>query len=214
VRVYLIRHAESEFNARRIHQFSTTPLSARGVEQAGLLARRLAYLPVDVLLTSTHERARQTAAVVARAVEREVQATPLLVEVKRPSIIEGRGYDEPDVVAIKAALARAFGPGGWRHSDEETFDDLVARGRKCLGLLRSLDARLVVAITHGYFLTVLVALMLHGDELSPRDIVRLERHTRIANTGITRCDYGPDDGWTLVTWNDHAHRPEEMYAGD
>jgi broad specificity phosphatase PhoE len=214
VRVYLIRHAESEFNARRIHQFSTTALSARGVEQAGLLARRLAHLPVDVLLASTHERARQTAAVVARAVEREVQATPLLVEVKRPSIIEGRGYDEPDVVPIKEALARAFGPGGWRHSDEETFDDLVARGRECLGLLRSLDARLVVAITHGYFLTVLVALMLHGDELSPRDIVRLECHTRIANTGITRCDYGLGEGWTLVTWNDHAHLPEKMHAGD
>jgi probable phosphoglycerate mutase len=214
VRAYLIRHAESEFNARRIHQFSTMPLSANGMQQARLLARRLAGLPVDVLLASAHERARQTAALVARAVGREVRATPLLVEVKRPSIIEGRGYDEPEVLAIKEALAGAYGHTSWRHSDEETFEDAVGRGWECLRLLQSLDVPVVVAITHGYFLTILVTLMLHGESVSATDSVRLLQHTCHANTGITRCDYQPSTGWTLVTWNDHAHLPEEMHADD
>jgi len=208
MRVYLVRHGESHLNARQIHQMSTAGLSALGARQAGLLARRLAGLEVDTLLSSPYERARQTAEVVAGAVGQAIVFTSLLVELKRPSVIEGRHYEDPEVLAIKDALVRYAERADWRHSDEETFGEVTARARECLALFEGLQREgrdTVVAITHGWFLTMLVALMLYGDDLRPRDALRLQAFAQVRNTGITRCDRGADGRWTLVTWNDHAH---------
>ncbi len=208
MQVYLVRHGESHLNARQIHQMSSAGLSELGLRQAALLARRLAGVGADALLSSPYERARQTAEVVAAAAGQPIIFTPLLVELKRPSVIEGRHYEDPEVVAIKDALVRYADRADWRHSDEETLGEATARARDCLALfegLRQEGRDTVVAVTHGWFLTMLVALMLYGDDLRPRDVLRLQAFARVYNTGITLCDYGTDGRWRLVTWNDHAH---------
>ncbi len=206
MRLYLVRHAESKFNAGRIHQLPSSPLSRRGLEQAQVLARRLSDLPADTLLSSPYTRALQTAEPVARALGLPVMVTPLVAELKRPSAVQGRSYDDPEVIAIKEAVARGYTTPGWRHSDEETFGDAQARGLAFLHNMQILDSDTVVTITHGGFLTFLVALMLLGETPRPHDVVRWQSSTHVHNTGITRCDYDPrKDLWTLVTWNDCAH---------
>lgn len=69
VAVWLIRHAESEWNARGRWQGQADPvLSERGRVQADALAQRLKSAGFSALVSSDLLRARETAEIVARAV--------------------------------------------------------------------------------------------------------------------------------------------------
>lgn len=66
--IWLIRHAESEWNALGRWQGQADPaLSERGRAQASALAERLASARLEALVSSDLLRARQTAEIVARA---------------------------------------------------------------------------------------------------------------------------------------------------
>lgn len=66
--IYLVRHGETIFNARRILQFPDTPLSERGVEQAERVAMRLADAGIVHILSSDHLRALTTAQAIRKAI--------------------------------------------------------------------------------------------------------------------------------------------------
>ena len=68
--LFLVRHGETEYNRRRIVQGRgvDVPLNETGVLQARALAKRIENHDIDVLVTSTLLRARQTAKIVAERV--------------------------------------------------------------------------------------------------------------------------------------------------
>lgn len=61
MRIYLIRHGETIFNANRTVQFPDTPLSERGLEQARRLGERMRGVPLTAILSSDYARAYRTA---------------------------------------------------------------------------------------------------------------------------------------------------------
>src|SRR5699024_11940185 len=75
VRLYLVRHAQSESNVRGALDTAPpgAPLTELGTEQAAELGQRLAGAPIVAVYSSRATRAQQTAAAVARARELEVQ---------------------------------------------------------------------------------------------------------------------------------------------
>ncbi len=109
--IYLVRHGETIFNARRVLQFPDTPLSERGIEQAERLAERLADAGIVRILSSDHLRAVATAQAIRKAVvetrerissdrARSPQEIPLEID---PVLRErnfggyrGRSYDDLD----------------------------------------------------------------------------------------------------------------------
>src|ERR1700692_2380391 len=60
-RIYLIRHGETALNANRTLQLAATPLSDRGLEQAGKLGARLRSAKLARILASDLTRAAMTA---------------------------------------------------------------------------------------------------------------------------------------------------------
>jgi broad specificity phosphatase PhoE len=97
VAIYLIRHAQSEGNARRVFQGSCDyPLTPRGREQAQALARWLAALPLSPqrIFTSPLKRAAQTAEILAACLGADPPA--LLPELREyhAGEIEGLTLDE------------------------------------------------------------------------------------------------------------------------
>lgn len=75
MRIFLIRHGETIFNANRTVQFGDTPLSDRGEEQARQLGERMRDEPITSILSSDYSRAYRT----AEAVEKTTGA-PLAVQ--------------------------------------------------------------------------------------------------------------------------------------
>jgi len=126
----LIRHAESEWNARGLWQGWGDPvLSARGCEQAEQLARQLAPQPrVDVLVSSDLKRARQTAEIVGRAWSLAPQGDARLRELRVGSW-EARTRQE--IARFDAAGLERFDAGDplWRAGGGESARDLARRIR-------------------------------------------------------------------------------------
>lgn len=62
--VYVVRHGQTDWNKEgRIQGGTDNPLNATGREQAATMAKLLAEVKIDAVYTSSHQRAKQTAAV-------------------------------------------------------------------------------------------------------------------------------------------------------
>lgn len=211
--LYLARHGESELNAKHVHQFSHTPLSELGHRQAQFLAGRVESLPLDVVFSSPLTRALETAKIVLTNRENNHQSvppletTPLLAEIARPSVVQGKSAYDSEAQSIKALILEHYHDPTWRHSDEETFVLAKERAQACLEMLQNRSEKSILCVTHGMYLALLVSCMLFGPELTSQEYLAFVGHVYTKNTGLTWCSFR-DGEWRLVTWNDHAHLAE------
>jgi broad specificity phosphatase PhoE len=205
MRVYFIRHAESQYNALDRHQVASVGLSELGIKQAESVARRLSTNRIDVLMSSPYERAKQTAEFISAAVQKPVELTPLLTEMKKPSVIEGRRHDDPEARKIRRTILNNWHDPAWRYADEETFFDARHRAVRCIKFITRLDNSNVLLVTHGGIMRMIIGVMLHGEELLVRDFLKLQEFVHADNATITLCEYTNHKRWKLITWNDCAH---------
>ena len=82
---YFVRHGESEGNAGNIRQTATTGLTARGLDQAKVMAHRCANLPVEVIVCSPMTRTKETARVILEKISIPIEYSDLFVERRLPS---------------------------------------------------------------------------------------------------------------------------------
>jgi len=148
--LWLIRHAESSWNALgRWQGWSDPGLSARGRDQADQLARELAGARLEAIVTSDLRRARETANIVATALQVELTVDPRLRE---RDIGSWAGLTTPEIAGRwPDALARLrerdpeLRPGGG-----ESVRDVQARVRAFLDDLAARpDPGRVALVTHG-----------------------------------------------------------------
>ena len=91
-RIYLIRHGETALNANRTLQPPATPLSDRGLEQAGKLGARLRSANLARILSSDLTRAAMTAEAVRTATGAPLEFDDELRE-RNFGDLRGRSYD-------------------------------------------------------------------------------------------------------------------------
>ncbi len=207
MRLYIVRHGETDLNAQKIHQDHSGRLSSQGVQQAKKIAERFKHISVDRILASPYDRTQHTAEIIAEVVQKPIEYTPLLVEIKRPTIIEGKLYDAPEAIAIKNQIYERFHDPDYRHSDEESFQDLRDRSAVLLHHLLSLPDRNLLLVTHGEFMKVLISVMIFGHDIDPQNALKLYQSLKMSNTGLTICDWN-GELWKLISWNDQAHLGE------
>lgn len=205
--IYLVRHGESELNAQRIHQDSKAGLSDMGIKQANQIAERFNNIPIDKIISSPFERARQTADIISKKNNLSVEFNNLLVEIKRPTEIELKHVDEPEVMKIKNMIFDNWDDPNFRHSDEETFFNFKNRVNQALKLIQQLKNEQILIVTHGEFIRMLICLMALGNELDVATFKKFRKYLITSNTGITVCTYD-NEQWKLITWNDINHFPE------
>lgn len=78
--IYLIRHGETASNRARVVQLPETPLSDRGLAQAGRLAERLADAGIARIVSSDMARARMTAESLEAVTRAPLELAPDLQE--------------------------------------------------------------------------------------------------------------------------------------
>lgn len=202
-RICLIRHGETAWNAeRRIQGQIDIGLSAVGFAQARAAAARLCAEPVAALYSSDLLRARQTAEVIAAALDLSSILHPEFRE-RRYGVFEGRTYDEArsaypeDYAAFERRdPAYAFPSGG---------ESLLEFHARVTAPLRALAARhagqTVLLVTHGGVLDI-VNRFVRGKPLdAPRDFL-------IPNAGISWLAVS-GERWTLEEWGMTAHLADE-----
>jgi alpha-ribazole phosphatase len=198
LKLTLVRHGETEWNAQRRYQGQTDiPLSAIGVRQAELVAERLTGEKFDAIYTSDLKRAWQTARFIAEKVGLSVSAEPRLREMAF-GVLEGLIWDEAEEKypkMLKAWLEDYNQPpdGG------ESLDAFSERILSCRDdLLAKHNAQRVLLVAHGGSLSELVRLSLD---------VPLEKRWAFAmnNASISELWLGNDEYPVLKRLNESCH---------
>lgn len=211
-----MRHGESEANVARVHGSAKYPLTEKGKEQARFIAERCKNLPIQKIVASSMIRAQQTAEVIGETLQLPIDTTDLLIECQGPKRFMDRHYEDPDTKAGYETIIKNFA-SGYRFEDEENFDDLKERGLKALEYLRALPDEHILVVSHGLFLSVLMACAVFGKDLSSHECGQMMNKFLMRNTGLSIFEYSPFDelydmevkqGWRVWTWNDHAHLAE------
>ena len=207
-RFYFVRHGETLLNAQHIRQGAEGALSENGRRQAEKVGEYLERFPIDRIISSTYERARETTAIINTHLRVPVIYSPLLAERRNPSEIIGKKRDDPEVVRIVDQMDLSYHDDAYRFSDEENFADLKKRARKCLNLLARQGTRETVAVTHHVFLKMLVAYLLYREGLHAAAFAKLSFFNVSDNAGITVCEFHPwklwnaARGWEVVSYNE------------
>ena len=132
MKVYFVRHGESEMNAKQMHQPSDSKLSENGIKQAEFVAKRLSHLPIEEIISSPFDRAKQTSEIISHHLNKNTTYSSLFVERKRPSEIENRYDKDPFVIEIKDQIKKNYHNVNWHHSDEENFNDVKRRASSAI----------------------------------------------------------------------------------
>lgn len=207
-RVYFIRHGEDEGTAGALRQSPVDALTDIGMQQAGVVAKRLAGVPFDIILSSTQTRAKQTAEIINSSLKKPLEYSDLLIERNNPSVILGKRKDDPEVRRIVDLFWGNF-HNNWHHSDEENFQDLKERASKAIQYIDSRTEENILIVTHGELLRMILALVLIGRELTSHQLLKVFGATELHNTGIAIFEEAKwrseSTYWRLVTWNDCGH---------
>ncbi len=202
MKVYLVRHGNTDSLDNKINQRPETPLNQQGVSQAKALANRLKNEKFDLVISSSLTRARQTAEIIGK----DFEESELLVERRKPSEIIGKDRNDTKIADILKKIDKMYLiDEAWHYSDEESFVELVGRAIKALDFLINKNKEKILVVSHGTFMGFLVGVMLYGKNLSGEIYLKLHNFLRINNTGISVFEYTPDKGWQMEGWNDRSH---------
>ncbi|HLD62134.1 MAG TPA: histidine phosphatase family protein [Patescibacteria group bacterium] len=68
MKIYFVRHGESVSNALGLRQGPDGGLTAKGIKQAKILAKKFSKIPVDLIVSSPYDRAKLTAQIISKAI--------------------------------------------------------------------------------------------------------------------------------------------------
>jgi len=202
--ILLIRHGETAWNAeRRLQGHLDIPLNAEGERQAALLAGALAGEPLDLVVASDLQRARQTAQAVADARGLPLAVDPALRE-RCYGGFEGLLYSE-----IEARFPHEF--AAWQARD---VDAVLPPGRnrgesfraffdRATGAILALAAahpgQTIAIVAHGGVLECAYRLARALPLETPRDF-------KVYNASVNRFRFDPAaGGLSLSSWGEVGH---------
>lgn len=155
--VYIVRHGQTDWNREgRIQGGTDNPLNATGRDQAAALGRTLSDLRIDAVYSSSHQRARQTAAVF------EKQAPVITMdELRERNFGKFEGANEKDPVVVADWNKRRF---TWTDNMEggESLESQTRRAEAALKKIRERhpNGGNVVIVAHGGINPLLASLLL------------------------------------------------------
>jgi 2,3-bisphosphoglycerate-dependent phosphoglycerate mutase len=220
MQLYLIRHAESENNARpayqRVEDPSITPV---GRLQAEALAQWTRSLKIDVLITSPFRRSLQT----SRVVLESSKPTEALIWHNvferggcylgygdtniqpRPGLGRSSIINELPAAKLDETISEE---GWWVGKSKETDEETEQRAGVVINRLIdtfSDSGKNVIAVLHADFIRTMLAQMLHP-------VADAVQFGPLRNTGITKVDFN-GERWRLDWLNSVSHLPVKLITG-
>ena len=189
VSIILIRHGETALNVTRVLQPADTPLSARGVEQAQALARRLAAMGVAGIVSSDLPRALRTAQAIAAASGARIETSTLLQE-RNFGDLRGRSYDGLSINPLTLLEAPPGGESG------EAFARRVALAFEHIVQRRAALGGTLAVVTHGLVIRALLGTHVTLPDATPAP-------THLGNTSLSVVDARPPHRVTLLDCTRH-----------
>lgn len=145
--LYITRHGSTRFNEQQKLQGQLdSPLTAKGISDAKIVAKRLKTVQFDAIYSSDLKRAKQTAEIIRKSLRfpKKAISTPLLREIDAGKV---SGYSKAEIhrrhPSYKKRASFTF-PGG------ESYVDVQRRVLRFVRLLeRQCPDDAVLIVTHG-----------------------------------------------------------------
>ncbi len=216
--IYFVRHGETASNAKNIRQGPEGKLDDLGRAQALETARKFPKKKgrPQVIISSPYERTKETAEIIGQELGMKVEYSDLLVERKNPTEIVGKSGDDPEVKMIIDRIDKSFHDDNLRYSDEENFTDLNQRAQKLLNYIKQRPENHIIMVTHGIFLKMVIATILHHDHLNSLEYNTLSYFNPIHNAGLSICSYTThwywfgSGVWEMLLWDDLVEEKESF----
>ena len=201
-RIIAIRHGETAWNVdTRLQGHLDIALNAKGIWQAGQVARALAGEPIEAIYTSDLLRAWHTASAIAQTTEAPAGVASQDLRERCFGSFEGKTYAEIEAQWPEASLRWRKREPDWAPPGGES---LLALRQRIASTVDAFAAQHVggqiVLVAHGGVMDVLYRLAT-GQEL------QAPRTWHLGNAAINRLLW-TREGVTLVGWGDTAHLEE------
>lgn len=132
MKIYLIRHGETEWNKEgRFQGSGDIPLNEKGMELAEVTSEAMKDIPIDLIYSSPLIRARKTAEIMRR--DRKIE---IIEDVRLKEMSFGR-FEGSNIREARANPEHGLhdficSPGNYRAKDGENFEDVIARCKSFL----------------------------------------------------------------------------------
>jgi broad specificity phosphatase PhoE len=200
--IYLVRHGETDFNRNKIHQFPTTPLSLKGIDQVKETLKILSLLKITRLYSSNLVRTKQTADIIGKFLDLPVITASELEEIQKPSEIIGKKHNAAEVLIIKKLMRDKYIDENWHFSDEENFLDVKQRVNKFMQFLTNLnESENILIVTHAYIIKMFFALAVLNIDLTPKMYLRFYDNINISNNSLSKLEYSRIKNWKIIFLN-------------
>lgn len=197
MKLYFVRHGETDANLAKRVVGTNDQLTATGHKQAEALTERFLSTPIDLILTSPQKRANETAQIIANKTCKKVQVTEFLNERKWPTEIEGKLLDGPGTEKVFKMLREKANNPAWHHNDEENFLDVKRRAQAFVEYLSQSAFENALAVSHEYFIKMVIAVMMHGDNLSYEIFRNIFHFVTVSNISLTLYEKEKDQ-WRIT----------------
>ena len=121
MKIYFLRHGETNFNKEMRFQLPETPLNDHGIKQAKSLAKRFSHISTDLILSSPYQRAFQTAQEIKKITGIKVVKNDLFRERLMPTSFRGKLVEDPEVIPQRNKIRAHFGQEKYHFEDEKIF---------------------------------------------------------------------------------------------
>ncbi|GEM_PF-754424 len=144
-KLIVVRHGETDFNVEgRYTGRVDVSLNKKGLEQARITAAKLKDMCIDIIISSTLKRAKETAEIITKELKIPILEMEELIE-KYVGVYEGLTREE----------AKAKYPHMWEANapeGAETLEEIKERVYKALSIIqwKYLHNKNVLLVTHGY----------------------------------------------------------------
>lgn len=207
MKIFLIRHAQGE-GTTEAWQTPQTPLSEKGIKQAGALAKLSMFKIIDDTLSSDWKRALQTAEMVGKVINKPVKVLEEIHEKEQSSKIYGLSRTDP--LAEKYIKDLEENRHDWNYRwdpEEESWTELVTRVIKFKKyLIETYSQKNVSVFSHDMFLRMLITACALGDDFNSDQFKSMFRSLNIDNAGISFLVYREEQKiWKLWYLNECTH---------
>jgi len=155
MKIYLARHGRTNYNDLNLCNGDPSVdvhITSEGTRQAEALADKLKNVSLDRIFVSEMRRTQQTAEIVNRFHEVQVEIEPLLNDHRS-------GYEGKSADLLIAAMDATKDKWTARFNDGESIEDMRSRVAEFLDKLRAEPYKAVLVVTSGWVIRVAVAII-------------------------------------------------------
>ena len=141
MKIYLVRHGESDSNVKYIYNYKDEDINQNGIEQAETLREKIKNIDYDIVISSPLLRAKHTAKII-NVKNKEIIFDERIREREHGSL-EGIPIDSIDKEDFYNYYSKE------KYGTSESFPDVVKRVNGFLNDLKNKDYNNVLIVSHG-----------------------------------------------------------------